>query len=94
MSRQWSGKLQSIAFFYRVGDREFFFTSKILVKASNTVQVTVNRLGLKVPVQKEVDIGQNLLVCDLFYGHIQPDGKVLKGVEVVLHCVFGAVPSL
>jgi hypothetical protein len=30
----------------------------------------------------------------LFYGHIQPDGKVLKGVHVVLHSVFGAVPSL
>jgi len=56
--------------------------------------VTVNRLWLKVFVQKEIDIGQNLLVCDLFYGHIQPDGEVLKGVHVVLHCVFGAVPSL
>lgn len=94
MSRQRSGKLQSIASFYRVGDREFFFTSQIVVKAPDTVQVTVNRLGLKVFVQKKVDIGQNLLVSDLFKGHIQPDDKLLKGVEIVLHRVCGTVPSL
>jgi hypothetical protein len=77
---QWLGKLESIASFNRVGDREFFFTSQIVVKPPDTVQVTVNGLGLKVLVQEQINIAQKLFVGDLLYGYIQPDGEVLKGV--------------
>ena len=87
VSGQGPGEPQSVASLDRVGDMEFFFLREVMVKAPDAVQMGVDGLGLKPPVQKMIDIVQDLLVGHSFNRFIQPQYKMLKGVHVVLHCM-------
>jgi len=72
MPGQWPGKAQLTAPFDRILQLNLLFVVKIAVKASNAVQMAVDRFGLQSSVQQMIDVRSQLPVGDRFNGNVQP----------------------
>jgi hypothetical protein len=68
--------------------------AEIVIELTNTVHMTVDRLGLEPLSHQMINVLRNFRVHHTFYRHIQPNDKSLDGAQVVFNRVGRAVPSL
>ena len=66
---------------------------EVIVEGADASQVAIDRSGLESLAQEVVGILGHLVMVHCLNGHIHPQHKVLKDVEVVLDRVRGVVAS-
>lgn len=79
--------------FDRIGDLDILLIIEIVVEDPDTSQVTVDRLRHQPFTQEIIRILCHLTGIHCLNGHIHPQHKVLKDVQVVLDRVRGEVAS-
>ena len=66
---------------------------EVIVEGADASQVAVDRFGSESVAQEVVSILGHLVIIHCLNGHIHPQHKVLKDVQVVLDRVRGVVAS-
>jgi len=80
-----SGKFHDIRLSHGINDVYALLIREIVVKLTDSIQITVDGLRPQSLAQQLVNIFCNFPICDVFYGYVEPENKVFQTTKIILN---------